>query len=273
MKRNFVLLGLLAALSTNSLAAKMIIIEGIDQVEGIMNCANEASAKQLAQAWEQGGYEAADDFITEHRDNCSSIPPRESLTYSIDLSTAHDGIVKFDADTMESSLWVPFKGIMPDLYAKFGQEPGAATDLLELEIFSPIDGLYLSRGVVDREVNALQFVYLHGGQVHILWYNPDTNKVLLMHEAVNSSYDPPSRTLIMNQPGTNKQLTYIMTDNHEPLRFRTNDHPDMGKFIPTTDLERFNNSMLLQIFPASIENPMARTLRLFTLMANSDFHQ
>lgn len=267
------LLGLFAALSTNAMATRIDMVEGIDQVEGIMNCSNPASAKQLATAWEQGGYEAADDFVVEHRDSCSSIPPRESLTYSIDLTTAKDGIVKFDGDTLENSLWVPIKGIMPDLYAKFGQEPGAATDFLELELFTPVDGLYLSRGVVDRQMNALQFVYLHGGQVHILWYSPETNKVLLVQEAGNSSYDPQSRTLVMDQPGTNKRLTYTMSGNHEPLRFSTNDKPEPGKFMPTTSLDRFNNGMLLQMFPATVENSMARNLRLFTLMANSGLHQ
>ncbi|MEE1923551.1 hypothetical protein V0R50_19300 [Pseudomonas sp. 148P] len=273
MKRRFMLLSLLAALSTNSLAAKIGTVEDIEQVEGIMNCTNEASAKQLAQAWARGGYAAADDFVVEHRDSCSSIPPRESLTYSIDLATAHDGIVKFDGDILENSLWVPLKGIMSDLYAKFGQEPGAATDFLELELFTPVDGLYLSRGVVDRQMNALQFVYLHGGQVHILWYSPETNKVLLVQEADHSSYDPQSRTLVMDQPGTNKRLTYTMTSNHEPLRFSTNDRPEPGKFMPTTSLDRFNNGMLLQMFPATIENPMARNLRMFTLMANSGLQE
>ena len=273
MKQNVLLLSLLVALSTNAVAAKMITVEDIEQVGGIMNCTNEASGKELAQAWARGGYEAADEFITEHRDDCSSIPPREALTYSIDLSTAHDGIVKLYAQTLETSLWVPLKAVMGDLYAKFGQEPGAATDLLEIELFTPVDGLYLSRGVVDREIGVLQFVYLHGGQVHILWYNPENNKILLTHEASNSSYDPVKRTLTMDQPGTTKRLTYTMTDTHEPLRFRTNDHPEMGKYIPTTSLDRFNNGMLIQIFPASIENPMARNLRLFTLMANSDLHQ
>lgn len=273
MKRSFLLLSLLAALSTPSLAARIETVEDIEQVEGIMNCTNEASAKQLAQAWAQGGYEAADDFVVEHRDSCSSIPPRESLTYSIDLTTAHDGIVKFDGDTMETSLWVPLKGIMPDLYAKFGQEPGPVTDFLELELFTPIDGLYLSRGVVDRQTNALQFVYLHGGQVHILWYGLDSNKVLLVQEADNASYDPVSRTLVMDQPGTKKRLTYTMNGNHEPLRFSTNDRLEPGKFMPTTSLDRFNNGMLLQMFSPAVENPMARNLRMFTLMANSGLHQ
>lgn len=272
MKQKLMLLSLLAALSMNAAAAKVTTIDAIEQVEGIMNCLDETSAKALAQAWAQGGYEGADDYIVEHRENCSSIPPRESLTYSIDLSTAHDGIVKLDAETLETSLWVPIKAIMGDLYAKFGQEPGAATNLLEIELFTPVDGLYLSRGVVDRETDAVQFVYLHGGQVHLMWYNPKTNKILLTHEAGNASYDAATRTLVMDQAGTAKRLTYTLPDAHDPLRFRTNDHAEMGKYIPTTSLDRFNNAMLLQTFPASIENPMARNLRLFTLMANSALH-
>ncbi|CAM3749010.1 hypothetical protein CCOS865_01247 [Pseudomonas reidholzensis] len=267
------LLSLLALLSTNVLAAKLTTVEDIEQVEGLMNCATPASAKLLAQAWTQGGYEAADDFIVEHRDSCSSVPPREALTYLIDLSTAQDGIVKLDAETLPTSVWVPLKSIMADLYAKFGQDTGAATDFLEIELFTPVDGLYLSRGVVDRKTDVLQFVYLHGGRVDILWYDPQTNKILLTHEAENSSYDPSSGTLLMDQAGTSKRLTYTLSDRHEPLRLRTNDHPEMGKFIPTTSLDRFNNAMLLQTFPASIEHPMARTLRLFTLTANSELHR
>lgn len=273
MKRNIALLTLIAAFSTTAVAGKLTTIDGIEQVEGIMNCGDPASARDLAQAWAQGGYEAAEDYMLEHRDNCSSIPPRESLTYSIDLSTARDGIVKFDGDVLEKSLWVPIKAVMPDLYARFGQEPGAASDYLELELFTPLDGLYLSRGVVDGKTDAIQFVYLHGGLVHLLWYNRETDRILLTQQADNASYDAASGTLVMDQPGTGKRLSYRLADNHEPLRLRTNDRPGPGKYVPTTGLDRFNNATLLQTFPASIENPMARNLRLFTLTANSALQQ
>lgn len=268
MKRPLLLLSLLATLSTPAVAAKITTIEGIEQVEGIMTCVSPASAKKLAQAWAQGGYETADDYIVEHRDECASIPPRESLTYSLDLSTAQDGIAKFDAETLETSLWVPIQAVMTDLYGKFGQEQGTATELLDIQLFTPIDGLYVSRGVVDRKTDALQFVYLHGGQVHVLWYVQQTNKVLVMQEADNASYDPASKTLVMDQPGTRKRLTYTLPDMHEPLRFRTSDHPEMGTYMPTTSLDRFNNAMLVNAFPITLENPMGRALKLFTMMAN-----
>lgn len=259
------------------MGATMTSVEGLEQNDGLMNCASEARATGLAKAWASGGYEAGDDFVIAHADECSSIPPREALTYSIDLSTVHDGIARLDAPTLElapgTALWIPFKQVMNDLYSKFDRKPGAATDLLELEVYTPMDGMYIGRGVMDRQLNALQFVYLHGGVVNLFWYDPANHKMLLIQDSPQSSYDPATKQLTLEQPGASKLLNYTFVDERLHERLETRDKPEMGKFVPTTKLERFDNDMLEQFFPGSIEHPMARNLRMFTLSANSSIHR
>ena len=273
MKRFFLSLSLISAISTSAIGAPITTVEGLEQSEGLMSCSTEALAIGLAKAWVVGGYEAGDEFVIAHGDQCSSIPPREALVYSIDLSTVHDGIARLDAPTLGLApgtvLWMPFKQVTNDLYSKFDREPGAATDLLDLEVYTPMDGLYVSRGVVNREVGALQFVYLHGGAVDLLWYDPQNHKILAVQDSPKSTYDPATNQLILEQPGATKLLNYTLDGE----RLRTRDKPEMGKFVSEPTLTRFNNDMLLGLFPASLEHKMTRHMRLFIIGANSSLHQ
>ena len=135
---------------------------------------------------------------------------RQSIPYTIDIQTVHNGIVEVLGFPTPSTLWMPLKQASRDLFASFGHEYGAAEAHFGLEMYTPMDGLYSSAAKYQGTV-AMQYVYLLAGKVFSFWYDPTTGSVLSMLVLQNSSYDPETRKLHLDQPFINRTQTYTLT--------------------------------------------------------------
>lgn len=266
---------LLAAISTIALmsfsfganASSKIDTSNIEQTDSLTVCASETNAIQMAKAWDKS-WEETDNFIVEHSDDCESVSLRESLPYTIDLATSHDGVVKVTGFSSTSTLWMPIKQAVRDIHAKFGQEYGRGEDYFGLQMYTPMDGLYSSAAKYGQVV-ALQYVYLLAGKVYSLWYDPRADKVLEMSQLSGSSYNPETYELYLEQPIINKTQKYGRTSEPGRNELTLKDEAVItASFFPSKTLHRQETGLIeMDARPGS--RAAIRLIEFTTMVASS----
>lgn len=224
-------------------AAVEIRTSDIEQTDSLTVCATEANAIALAKAWNRS-WEEADAFLLDHSEDCDSVSMRQSIPYTIDLQSAHDGIVEVLGFPTPSTLWMPLSQASRDLFASFGHEYGPAEAYFGLEMYTPMDGLY-SSAAQYRDAVAMHYVYLLAGKVFSLWYDPNTESVISMSILQNSSYDPLTGELRLEQPIINRTQTYRLRQQSNGDTLELQDAVIANKdFFPSRTLHRQKSGLI-----------------------------
>ena len=265
MKRVFaVSVFALMSFSIGANAAFMLETSDIEQTDSLTVCGSKANAILMAKAWDKS-WEDTDEFIIEHSDDCDSVSLREALPYTVDMSTAQDGIVRVTGFPTKSTLWMPVKQAARDMYARFGQEYGRGESQFDLQMYTPMDGLYTSAAQYGDKV-VIQYVYLLAGNVYSFWYDPKTDKVLEMSKLSGSSYNPKTQELFLEQPIINITQRYARSRQMGQMDLELEDKAVVTRnFFPSKTLVREVTGLIDREAP--VGSPVALRLLKFTTMA------